>query len=174
MTEVAENGEFSRIANIIRIFVFIILIITAFSTIRYMLYPLLPDSEEYKGSFPENFQENLADLPAIFFRHVVLFHEYYDYPVIISLLTRFFLLLLVLSIWNAVNDVNFLKNPKRIIESYSVWAISSLLIAIVFITKEISPENIATVGLGVLVFAISIYALYFSSQKIKKGNNSKE
>jgi len=145
-----------------------ILVIVTISTIYSIIVPLFPTASEYEGSFPEKFWENFDKwVREIIFRHLVLFNQFYSVSWILLVLSNVFLLLLVKTIRKDLPGL-LKKDPKELPEYYLSWAVSSLLITIVFITKWVTPENVTQVGLGVLGLAISIIVLLYARPLMKK------
>lgn len=166
-----KNTIFSS-SNWVRLLVNIALVITIFSTVRLLFAPLFPTSKEYEGTFPENFQTNFGKwffkiLPNRF----MMFSEYYNIFWILWFLSHVFFLLLLINIKQVVS-----KRHKReeLIGNYLEWAISSLLITIVFVAKAISEPNIIQMGLGILGLAVSIFLLFYYRGRSQKPNKSNE
>ena len=166
-----ENG--SIFITIIQKLVWLVLVLAIVSTIFFAFSPLLPTSDEYEGTFPEKFWENLVTWTSkTLWRHFMLFQEYYSFFWILGFLSNIFFLLLLLNIKKTISDYGSLKSEK-LIGKYFDWAVSSLLITIVFITKYVTIENIIPISLGILGITVSIfillyYATIIEPQKPKK------
>ena len=158
------NDIFSA-PNCVRVLVWIALIITIFSTIRLLFTPLFPTSEEYEGSFPADFNKNFDKWTSeLLPRRLVLFCDYYNITWILWFLSNIFFLLLLIDIKNVVSKKTL--KSEELTKNYLAWAIGSLLITIVFVTKSITGENIIQMSLGILGLTVSIFILlYYRTQK---------
>jgi len=152
--------------NIIRALVWVILALTLLSTIRFIFSPLLPSADEYIGNFPEKFGENFEMwISEILWRRIALINEYYNIGWILELLSYVFFLLLLVSVKKVLSKP--LKS-EELIDNYFDWAVGSILIVIVFITKFITTQNIHQIGLGVFGLTVSVFLLIYIANVIEK------
>lgn len=148
--------------------VWVVLVLTIISTIFLVISPMLPTSEEYTGSFPERFWENFHKWTTkLLPRRLIMLNEYYDMGWILNIVSMIFFLLLLLNIRNAIDKYDPEK-PGELIDHYFNWAISSVFIAIVFITKSINEFNIALISFGILGLVASIFILLYYVSKVKR------
>lgn len=164
-----EKNDSTQVMWVVRKVIWLILALVTISTLYSILSPLLPNKDEYVGSFPKNFAANFDKWwREILPRRVLLFNEYYNIPWILFILSNVFLLLLVASIRKVIKTPGLLDKPEKLREHYLGWAVSSLLITIVFITKGLSADNVFKVGLGILSLSLSIIILWFTPKILRK------
>jgi len=154
-----------NITTVIRTLVLILICLTIVATIFLVFAPLFPTEKEYIGSFPENFKENLDLWVSKYLpRHLMLFNIYYDIVWILSFLSNVFFLILLVNVRKAVDKIP--EESGAVVNDYFNWAISSLLIAVVFLTKYLNEENIQGMSLGILGLIVSIFLLLYYKKKM--------
>ncbi len=163
--------------SIIRGLVSLVLVITIVSTIYHGIYPLLPTKIEYDGSFPDNFWENFDKWKSEYLpRHIALFGEHFNMGWVLTFLSRVFFLLLLLNIRGALSKYKpeSKKASEELVNKYFDWAIGSLLIAIVFMSRYINEDSIIVIGLGIFAIVASIFVLSYYTTRVKIDGREKK